>query len=343
MRLILVVAILLATLSIPACQKSALVEHALIPGASAEATPVEPLAAPSPENHEPLRPTPVPTTIVVSTRTRPPAPEPSQTAGLKPSPTPSAITFAAIGDYGWSGIGAREVAALVAEHDPDLVITLGDNNYPYGASWTIEKNITANYGRFIADGRFYPTLGNHDMTTDNGRPYFDYFDLPGNERYYDFVWEDIHFFAINSDWREADGISAGSAQATWLQEHLARSTSPWQVVYFHAPPFVSFAAKQVPAMDWPFADWGADLVLSGHAHLYERLENNGLTYIVNGLGGYTIYPFDEVPHPHSQVRYNDNFGALFVEVTAGALQGRFITRDGSVADSWTISKAGESD
>lgn len=281
--------------------------------------------------------TPLPTPTGIPTTTTPPAsPLVTETPTQLPTAAPTITTFAAVGDYGWSGPGARGVAALVNEWDPDLVLTLGDNNYPNGAPWTIEENITANYGRFVAAGRFFPSLGNHDMTTNNGHAYFDYFDLPGNERYYDFVRGEVHFFSVNSDWREPDGISAGSAQAVWLRDRLASSTAAWQVIYFHAPPFVSFAAKQVPVMDWPFAAWGADLVLSGHAHLYERLELNGLTYIVNGLGGHTIYPFDEIPHPGSRVRYNADFGALFVEATAGSLHGRFISRTGDIIDTWSV-------
>lgn len=304
-------------------------------GAAATATPFSATAPPEPS--PPIVATATSaanSTATSASKSTPPDPKP--TARPSPSATPATTTFAAIGDYGWSGAGAREVAALVDQWDPELVITLGDNNYPDGAAWTIEENITANYGRFVEDGRFFPTLGNHDLTTENGQPYFDYFDLPGNERYYDFVWGDVHFFAVNSDWREPDGISATSAQAAWLKERLAASTTAWQVVYFHAPPYVSMALKRVPVMAWPFADWGADLVLSGHAHLYERLQVEGLTYIVNGLGGHTIYPFDPIPHPGSQVRYNDDFGALWMEVTAESLHGRFVTRTGEAIDVWSL-------
>ena len=273
-----------------------------------------------------------------------PSPSPDTTPALTasatsaPAPAADALTFAAVGDYGWSGPGAREVAALVAQRDPDIVITLGDNNYPDGAAWTIEENITANYGGFVQDGRFFPALGNHDLTTDNGQAYFDYFDLPGNERYYEFVRGEAHFFVINSDWREPDGIRADSRQARWLQERLATSTAPWQIVYFHASPFVSYSIYQVPVMDWPFAAWGADLVLSAHAHLYERLLVGGLTYVVNGLGGHTIYAFDDIPHPDSQAQFNADFGALFGRVTDEAIYLQFITRRGEIVDEWTITR-----
>ena len=278
---------------------------------------------------------------------------PATVSSLLPTITPSAtaeppatatrlaapITFAVIGDYGGTGQGTQDVAALVRSWDPDLVLTLGDNNYPDGEAHTLEANITQHYGSFINEGRFFPSLGNHDMTTDNGTPYLEYFDLPGNERYYDFVRGEIHFFALNSDWREPDGIRADSRQAQWLQERLAGSTAPWQVVYFHVPPYVSMVAKEVPVLRWPFAAWRADLVLSGHAHLYERLLVDGIPYVVNGLGGTVIYPIDDQPHSASQIRYNDDFGALLVEGTAGQLRLQFVTRAGLLVDSLLLDAA----
>jgi hypothetical protein len=248
------------------------------------------------------------------------------------------LSFAVIGDYGTTGVGTQEVAALVNGWEPDLVLTVGDNNYPDGEAGTMAGNVGQHYGRFIEEKRFFPTLGNHDMTTDWGRPYFDYFELPGNERYYDFVRGDVHFFALNSDWREVDGIGSGSRQAAWLREGIAASEAAWQVVYFHAPPYVSMEAKQVAAMDWTFAEWGADLVLSGHAHLYERLQVAGIPYVVNGLGGGGIYAFDEMSHPGSQVRFNEDYGALLVEATADSLTMQFVTRAGIVVDRVTLSE-----
>lgn len=273
-------------------------------------------------------------------------PVPSSTAVPPATPTleatathePQRLSFAVIGDYGTSGVGSQEVAALVNGWDPDLVLTVGDNNYPDGAAGTIAGNITQHYGRFIDEGRFFPTLGNHDVTTDFGRPYLEYFELPGNERYYEFVRGDVHFFAVNSDWREVDGISASSRQADWLREALAASTAPWQVVYFHAPPYVSMEAKEVPVLRWPFAQWGADLVLSGHAHLYERLQIDGLSYLISGLGGGGIYAFDDEPVLESQSRFNGDYGALLVEASASQLTTQFVTRAGVVVDRLTLNQ-----
>lgn len=97
----------------------------------------------------------------------------------------------------------------------------GDNNYPDGVASTIDPNIGQYYHEFISPypgiygvgdtiNRFFPTLGNHDVRTDDGQPYTDYFTLPNYERYYDFVWGDVHFFALNSNSSEPDGADSTS-------------------------------------------------------------------------------------------------------------------------------------
>ena len=55
-------------------------------------------------------------------------------------------------------------------------------------------------------------LGNHDVNADGGHAYLDYFTLPGNRRYYDFIAGPVHFFALDSDSRKPDGVSVDSTQ-----------------------------------------------------------------------------------------------------------------------------------
>ncbi|RYD95054.1 MAG: alkaline phosphatase, partial [Sphingobacteriales bacterium] len=199
--------------------------------------------------------------------------------------------FAIIGDFGSNQKGGKRVAKLVKSWDPEFIITLGDNNYYRGYQRTIDRNIGKPYHHFLnpykgkygkeADTlRFFPSLGNHDIMWEKGRAHFDFFTLPGNERYYDFVWGAVHFFVLNSNPEEPDGTDANSAQAKWLKQKMQASLSPWKVVYFHHPPYTSGTHGSSANMRWPFKEWGADIVLSGHDHTYERLEINGLTYIV---------------------------------------------------------------
>ena len=253
------------------------------------------------------------------------------------------ISVAVIGDYGSEGQALADVSQLIHSWNPDIIITLGDNNYPDGEASTIDQNIgqyfhdfispyQGSYGAGADTNRFFPSLGNHDWRTDNAQPYLDYFTLPGNERYYDFVWGPVHFFALDSDPHEPDGNTADSPQATWLKERLARSTAPWRVVYFHHAPYSSAAHGNYAPMQWPFKQWGASVVMAGHDHTYERLVVDSLLYFVNGLGGRSIYGFSSNPLPESQFRYNADYGAMLVTANRDSMVFQFYNRQGELID-----------
>lgn len=267
---------------------------------------------------------------------------------------PNAVRIAVVGDYGDGSQAEADVAALIDSWTPDYVVTVGDNNYPAGAAEDIDAVIGRFYSDYIApyrgsygDGaatnRFFPTLGNHDWDTSRGeppvpQPYLDYFTLPdgpGQERYYDVRLGPVHLFALDSDPREPDGVSATSTQARWLQGALAASDAPWKLVVFHHAPYSSGLHGSTPYMRWPFREWGADAVLSGHDHDYERLMVDGLPYFVNGLGGDSRYWF-LIPWPGTQVRYNDDAGAMLIEATPDRIAFQFITRRGELIDSYAI-------
>ena len=259
------------------------------------------------------------------------------------------VSFVALGDFGDDSEFEAAVARSVQAAAPDLVITLGDNNYPNGAAGTIDANIGKHYARFIApyrgeygpggdQNRFFPSLGNHDWRTTDLEPYLDYFELPGNERYYDFVWGPVHFFALDSDRGEPDGVEADSKQAQWLRSALAESTAPWQVVYLHHAPFSSGRHGSTRALQWPYASWGADLVLAGHDHHYERIERDGAVYLVNGLSGSPkVYEIGRAIDG-SKVRFNEEHGALFAEASETRLRVSFITAQGRTVDTVELTR-----
>jgi hypothetical protein len=272
---------------------------------------------------------------------------PAAAAGADDEAGPRA-RFAAIGDYGYAGAAEEAVADLVKSFRPDFIITLGDNNYPLGKAETIDLNIGLFYhdyiapyaGRFgcgAARNRFFPSLGNHDWLAAGAQPYLDYFALPGNERYYDFVRGPAHLFALDSDANEPDGNTAESAQGEWLRRRLAASTARWKIVYMHHAPYSSGPHGGTAALRWPYKAWGADLVLAGHDHDYERLDVDGLPYVVDGLGGAVFYPLG-APVPGSLVRWNTSAGALLVEADATSLRARFQTVDGREVDSLLLAK-----
>ena len=256
------------------------------------------------------------------------------------------IHFAVIGDFGSAGDNESDVAALIKGWDPDFIVTVGDNNYPDGAASTIDRNVGQYFHEFIhpylgeygpgADvNRFFPALGNHDWDTPNAQPYLDYFTLPGNERYYDFIRGPVHFFVIDSDPREPDGITSTSIQAQWLRSALASSTSPWNLVILHHAPYSSGKHGSNPDLQWPYAEWGADAVLSGHDHTYERIIRDGIPYLINGLGGGSIYSF-EGSIEGSRLRFNDDYGAMLVAATPLEVVFQFVTRTGNLVDTHTL-------
>jgi tartrate-resistant acid phosphatase type 5 len=292
-------------------------------------------------------------------------PLPLPAATITATPAGEVLVFAVIGDYGMGDANERAVAGLVQSWHPAFIVTTGDDYYtPAGGSGSAryDNSTGKDYCPFLASitttgghcpqpgpaatNRFFPALGNHDYSdagTVNGLPatYLNYFALPGagltnssgNERYYDFVQGPVHFFVLNSNSVESDGVTQYSGQAAWLRGQLAASRSPWNIVVDHHPPYSSDAIHaSTPSLQWPYGAWGAQIMLSGHAHAYERIEpGDGTVYFVNGLGGAPRYLFGP-PVPGSQVRYNRNWGAQRVTATEQTLTLEFITIDGVVQD-----------
>ena len=264
------------------------------------------------------------------------------------TPMPGPLVFAVIGDYGGGDPATADVAEMMVSWEPEFIITVGDNNYPVGAADHLDEAVgqffhdyLSPYQGIYGDGavinRFFPTLGNHDMLTDNGQPYLDYFTLPGNERYYDFVWGPVHLYALDSLDTEPDGVGTSSIQAAWLQERLATSSSPWNIVYMHYPPYSSGPHGSTDWARWPFSEWGVDVVLAGHDHTYERLLVDDVTYFVNGMGGYAIYNFGDILES-SQARYNSDYGAMRVEATDKYLLLQFFNRNYELIDQVELRK-----
>ncbi|HET9957204.1 MAG TPA: metallophosphoesterase, partial [Polyangiaceae bacterium] len=256
------------------------------------------------------------------------------------------VRFAVLGDYGFAGPAEAQVAELIKGWKPEFVLTTGDNNYPDGSAETIDANIGQFFREFICPyrgkygagskvNRFFPALGNHDWYTAGARPYLDYFTLPGNERYYDLLWGSVHVFVIDSDPNEPDGVESGSRQAKWLEDGLRSSKARWQLVTMHHPPFSSGPHMSNAYMQWPYKEWGADLVLGGHDHDYERFERDGLTCVVIGLGGASIYEFG-TPAEGSSARFNANYGAALVEADSEKLVLRFYAAPGQLVDTFTL-------
>jgi tartrate-resistant acid phosphatase type 5 len=281
--------------------------------------------------------------------------------------------FAVLGDYGSGNSNEAAVASLIASWNPAYIVTTGDGYRAEAGGSGTGKYDNSNgryYCAFLKDittsgtwcptglapiNKFFPALGNHEYS-DGGDPtgspggisnYLAYFTLPGagiaspgnsgNERYYDVVQGPVHFYIINSNTQEPAGTSSTSTQAQWLQAQLAASTSPWDIVLLHHPPYSSSTSHgSNPYMQWPFAAWGADVVIGGHDHTYERILRDGIVYFVNGTGGAALYACG-TPVTGSQFCYSASFGAQRVVATDTTLDFEFITTDGVVRDTQHLS------
>lgn len=269
----------------------------------------------------------------------------------KPSDCGDGLRLAVIGDFGDDTKGEEDVANMVHQWQVAYVVTVGDNNYPDGKASTIDKNIGQYYHQYIypyqgtygagaSENRFFPTLGNHDWETGNIDAHLDYFTLPGNERYYDVELGAVHLFVLDSNEEEPDGRSPDSIQAQWLEEQMAASTTPWKLVALHHVPYSSGKDHgDDPEVQWPFADWGATAVLSGHQHSYERINRDDILYFINGLGGrWRRHTFVDEPRPDSAVRYNQDFGAMLISATDTCINFSFYGRSEELIDSVTVTQ-----
>jgi len=207
--------------------------------------------------------------------------------------------------------------------------------------------------------RFYPTVGNHDWQGAGVGPhhpvpaYFQYFDHlrafgPNASTvaagYYQRVVAAglVELFCLNSNLgnpAEANSHSElAAAQALWIEHALRASTARWKVVFFHHPPYSTAVHDDVATwMRLPYNEWGASIVLSGHQHVYERLEVEKLTYIINGLGGHPwVYEIHncETKAEGSKVRYNAAHGAMVVQADDTSFRICFysISSGGSLVD-----------
>jgi tartrate-resistant acid phosphatase type 5 len=252
--------------------------------------------------------------------------------------------FAIVSDIHGETANTLAVSNLVKSWNPDFIVTSGDNFYPFQDS--IDNQVGQYYHDFIFPyvghfgsgdtvNRFFPALGNHDYDNNGLSQYLSYFNLPGNERYYDFVKGNVHFYIINSFASEPDGTSDTSLQSHWLKSNLSHSTSLYNLVYFHYPPYSSGMHGSSVQMQWPFRQWGATAVISGHDHDYERLLVNGFPYIVNGLGGGAIYTyFLAIPGSHKHYAYKH--GAILAIANTDSISFDFINNDDSLVDHYAI-------
>jgi tartrate-resistant acid phosphatase type 5 len=243
---------------------------------------------------------------------------------------PPRRAVAVIGDFGSGSQAERRVSELVASARPVAVVTTGDNVYDDRG---FPELIGAYYGRWVAGEDFLPAVGNHDHAEGIGA-FDDYFDYLDGRHVYSFGRGGMRFFVLDST-TALESESSMTRQRAWLKRSLQRSAARWKVVVLHHPPYSSGAHASSTEFRWPFGAWGADLVLSGHDHDYERVSAGGTTFVVNGAGGQDLRPFGGTV-TGSRVRYDGDHGALFLTATDRSLTGEFWSASGDRVDRFVL-------
>jgi len=238
------------------------------------------------------------------------------------------------------GSGARGTARLL-DAIPGTVFTVGDHAYPSGTAKQLQDCYEPTWGRHKARTR--PSPGNHDYLTDKGKPYYDYFaELAGPERrgYYSYTLGAWHIVALNS----VVAADSRSPQMQWLRQDLTENRSICTLAYWHSPVFSSgphgTEAQTTSHMleVWRLLyEFGADVVITGHDHIYERFApqdpkgkldpQKGIREFVVGTGGGGLYEFKRTL-PNSEVRSNRSYGVLKMTLRASDYSWEFVPSAG---------------
>jgi acid phosphatase type 7 len=239
---------------------------------------------------------------------------------------------------------------LVGEH-LDAVLALGDDQYLCGGYQAFLESYEPTWGRLKAIT--HPVPGNHEYQVSGGTDcdatgtaagYFRYFGAAAGragEGYYSFDLGAWHLVALNSNCDAVGGCTSGSPQETWLRADLAAHQATCTLAYWHHPRFTSGDVGDGPevAVFWrDLSAAGADVVLNGHAHGYERFApqdangssnpSTGLREFVVGTGGEDFQPFT-ASHPLSEVRDNATFGVLKLTLHDKSYDWRFLPEVGA--------------
>jgi predicted phosphodiesterase len=266
------------------------------------------------------------------------------------------LRIGVLGDSGFGQQATYDLAARMASANLDFVIHTGDVVY------NIEENADA-YEAYalkyylplapiLHQMPVYLVVGNHEVEQPamfQGKPFYyqafpaftdPRFPAPGtggSNQWYAFAYDDVQFVML--DTQTFFNEQGRAEQTAWLSERLADTRFAYSIPVFHVPPFTSglHPSDGLPVRsEWDplFEAANVPLVLSGHDHNYQRLEANGITYIVSGGGSATLYN-EGAAAPEGKVFVRKTHFVL-MEIYKDRIDLQAIALDGTVIDKVTI-------
>jgi predicted phosphodiesterase len=263
---------------------------------------------------------------------------------------PGSIKFAVIGDSGRGSPEQYAVGRRMAEYRErfrfDFVLMLGDNIYegPAGPR-DYEARFEKPYEPMLREGvEFFAVLGNHDDPNQRNYPPFN---MDGH-RYYTFEKTGTgglverrrraRFFAL-------DTTRLDSTQRAWLERELSTGEADWRILFFHHPLYSAgrYATWwRRRSLEPLLVRHGANVVFSGHDHLYVRLKpQRGVQHFVSGAAG-EVRTGDFRPSAVAERGYDADLHFMLVEIAGDALYFQAISRTGQTVDAGVVRRHVES-
>lgn len=254
-----------------------------------------------------------------------------------PPPGPAGPqTFVGAGDIAMCDINSEATARLL-DGIGGTVFTAGDNAYFLGSRAEYANCYEPTWGRHQARTR--PAPGNHEYETPQAEPYYEYFGGnagPFGRGYYSFTLGSWHVISLNSN----IAVDTDSAQARWLQNDLDTNPARCTIVIWHHPLFSNGPSGpnlRMRAIWRLLYEAGADVVVNGHEHFYQRSapqdpdgrpdSARGLRQFIVGTGGAFLYPFGaSMPNVEFQLA---QFGVIRFTLDTDAYRWQFVPVSGA--------------
>jgi hypothetical protein len=223
---------------------------------------------------------------------------------------------------------------------PDAVLLPGDLQYEDAAAEEFAKSYRPTWGRLRSITR--PAPGNHEYDSERAKPYFDYFGRAAgsiDSGWYSFDLGAWHVIALNSNCDQMSGCGPGSDQDRWLRADLAANRARCTLAFWHHPRWNRGKYGDDDRSDAfvrALYDAGAEVVLTGHDHNYQRFEPRnpdgerdparGVRQFVVGMGGRSLYSVDAGGGLASST--DDTFGVLSMTLRPNGYDWRFVAEPG---------------